>query len=382
MIKNFILKGRLKKGVILITSTFSFLCYSQDKLKHVDVQSYFYSYEIKDSTGYSEDGQEAYYAGSYKVWKKKEIGYFSRTVCDDCDSSSEWNWVNEFNNSDKSQIKKYSIQDGLPYGEWDFGKYEGRFNNGKQDGEWILHDVASSAKFTNGTYQGEQEDTLEIHEFYKEGIADGQWYTIKNGLRYNTYNFKDGKLDGEIITNFGGNNCIDKANYKNGVPNGSFILYKDRNTYDKDLYMKGSYNMGNPNGIWECKYGREYVKIEFLDSLELVRYTEVERSKKKTIEYFTSDNFSVNFENWFTILDINCTNKKNTEYFENGKTERIWHIGTDEFRKGKKDQEFHPNGKIKIEGVLDEYRKEFDMNGKLIKSSDNYKSLFDGQEVN
>lgn len=146
--------------------------------------------------------------------------------------------------------------------------------------------------------------------------------------------------------------------------------------------MKGSYNMGNPNGIWECKYGREYVKIEFLDSLELVRYTEVERSKKKTIEYFTSDNFSVNFENWFTILDINCTNKKNTEYFENGKTERIWHIGTDEFRKGKKDQEFHPNGKIKIEGVLDEYRKEFDMNGKLIKSSDNYKSLFDGQEVN
>lgn len=364
-------KGILKKGVIVITSIFSFLGYSQDKLKQSDLKSYYNSFELqRNSDSYS------------KEWIIKEIGYFSTNICRGAETENSW--IDGFNNSTKSEFVKYSILDSLPNGEWDFGKYKGRFINGKQDGEWILHDVATSPKFTNGTYQGEQKDTLEIHEFYKEGIADGQWYTLKNGVRYNTYNFKDGKLDGEIITNIGGNNCIDKANYKDGVPNGAFILYNDRTTYDKSMYIKGSYNMGNPNGFWEFSMSKYSItQIEFLDSLKVVRYTDIDHNKKKTVEYYNSENFSVSFKKWFkSPLIISSLNQKITEYYENGKIKRMWYSGTDEFRKGKKDQEFHSNGKIKIEGVLDEYRKEFDMNGKLIKSSDNYKSLFDGQKVN
>ena len=40
--------------------------------------------------------------------------------------------------------------------------------------------------------------------------------------------------------------------------------------------------------------------------------------------------------------------------------------------------EFYSNGKLKQEGVVNQYRKEYDINGKLIRSSSQFNSLSDG----
>lgn len=362
---------------IILSLTIIFFSFSQDSLKYFDYQSYFMSYDIKKSEILSEGG-EVFSGTLSKTWTKKEIGYLSRMICDDCDSVSEGNWVNKFNSSDKSQFTRFSIREGLPHGQWDFGNYKGEFNYGKQHGEWILNKVETNPSFKNGSYQGEQKDVLEIHEFYNQGVAEGQWYTIKNGVRYNTFNFKEGKLDREITLNIGLNNCSDKANFKDGLPHGSFIHYFDKMMYDKSMYVKGSYNMGSPNGIWEWSNNKVLVKIEFIDSLGIVRYTDFDRNNtKQIIEYDISGDFTVTQSKWFGDRNIVLSgkNKKYIDFYENGKIKRIWHSGTDEYREGKKDQEFYPNGNIKIEGVLDEYRKQYDINGKLIKTSGTYKSL-------
>lgn len=309
-----------------------------------------------------------------KEWLNKEIGYFSTKLCRGFETEN--NWINEFNSSDKSEFVKYSVKDSLPNGEWDFGQYKGNFINGKQDGEWILLEVETYTKYFEDGSEVEQKNTFEIHEFYKNGIADGQWYTIKNGVSYNTHSFKNGKLNGEIILKIGKNNCIDKANFIDGFPNGKFILYLDNSQNSK---IFGSYKMGIPNGTWGAILNnKELLKIEFIDSLGIVRYTDFDfHNRKQIIEYDISIDFNITQSRWFNDnnLSFYSKNKKYFDFYENGKIKRIWYSGTDEYRKGKKDQEFHPNGKIKIEGVLGEYRKEYDINGKLIKTSDNYKSF-------
>jgi hypothetical protein len=66
------------------------------------------------------------------------------------------------------------------------------------------------------------------------------------------------------------------------------------------------------------------------------------------------------------------------EKIENQKINSITYRGSNEFRNGKKEQEFYSNGKLKQEGVVNQYRKEFDINGKLIRSSLQFNSISDG----
>lgn len=70
---------------------------------------------------------------------------------------------------------------------------------------------------------------------------------------------------------------------------------------------------------------------------------------KRIILFYTSENFSVSFKKWFkSPLTISGLNQKITEYYENDKIKRIWHSGTDEFRKGKKTKNFIQMGKLKL----------------------------------
>lgn len=367
---------------------------AQDKLMQSDLKSYYTSYEIQPNSDTNE-----------KQWMNKQFGYFSTQICND--SEVETNWINSFNNSDKSDVVKFSIKDSLPNGYWDFGNYKGEFKNGKQDGEWILikieiyPDSPDNLYKLDKDYTGQKNDTSIVHEFYKNGIADGQWYRTKNSIRYNTFNFTEGKLNGEI--NVYGNKDAEtifgdfdffmseiNMTFLNGIPNGNFTLSTI------NFIKKGSYSLGIPSGKWEMyklSHNNEGYKVWNKDYYSI----EIDEKQSSIKESFFTSNSSDNFQkeyyvsnesvlfrqvNWFEC-QIKVKNFQLKKFYlsdkiENQKINYVIYKGSDEFRDGKKEQEFYKNGKIKQEGVVNQYRKEYDVNGSLIRSSLQFNSLFDG----
>ena len=336
-----------------------------------------------------------------KVWVKKEIGCLAEFTKEF--NISNWNEMKlKFSELEIDVDVKSSYFENLPHGHWDFGNYKGEFKNGKQEGEWIYLKIESNPCFYKDcgvgreSYSMEKIDTSIVHEFYKNGIADGQWYRIKNNIKQNTFNFVYGKLDGEINI-FGHSdakiifenryNQITEINMKflSGIPNGNFTLSCPGET------RKGSFNLGIPNGKWEVtdifedwitfppRY--EFYKKYSMEIDEQYSTIKVGRcyNQYETVYYVSNKNDVFKQFDWLDY-EIIVKDYKTTEFYENEKIENqkihmiIYH-GSDEFRNGKKEQEFYKNGKIKEEGVVNQYRKEYDINGKLIRSSQQFDTL-------
>jgi hypothetical protein len=172
-----------------------------------------------------------------------------------------------------------------------------------------------------------------------------------------------------------------KMNFLNGIPNGNFTI-----SFGDFIIRKGSYNLGIPKGKWEFSdiietvdgYNHGY-KLFRLDDYEIdEKYSVIKRYRHNTIygrEYYISDKDEAFKQfTWFDI-EILVKDYKETDLYENLKIRYITYHGSDEFRNGKKEQEFYKNGKIKEEGIVNQYSKEYDINGKLIRSSKNFYTL-------
>jgi hypothetical protein len=333
-----------------------------------------------------------------KVWVKKEIGYLSEFIKQY--GISNWNDMKlKFSELEKENKVISSYYENLPHGYWDFGNYKGEFKNGKQEGEWIYFKIESNPCFFKDcggdweSYSQEKIDTSIVHEFYKNGIADGQWFRIKNNIKQNTFNFINGKLDGEINIFgqsdakiiFGSDYQIPEINmnFSNGIPNGNFTLSCPGET------RKGCYSLGIPIGKWEVtdifedsrtfppsyKFYKKY-SMEIDEQYSTIKIGRYYKEYEKV--YYVSNKNDVFKQYDWLDYEIIVKNYKQIIFYENEKIEKIIYYGSDEFRNGKKEQEFYKNGKLKQEGVVNQYRKEYDINGKLIRSSSQFNSLWDG----
>jgi hypothetical protein len=403
----------MRIALILIVQLFPFFIFSQNEnneiIQNSEMASYFNSYDIikviKDEFNLEELNQKDWdkendeYYNFKKDWVKKEIGYLSEFI--KTYGISNWNHMKlKFIELEKNIDVKSSYYENLPHGYWDFGNYKGEFKNGKQNGEWILKKEESNSHFEFGEYVGELLDTVINHEFYDNGLAVGQWFTMKNGIRFNTLNFVDGKLDGQInlhVNNYAVNIFGDYVNrgieeinmiFLNGIPHGSFTW---SNQY---RICTGSYNLGIPNRKWDIykidwKNANKILCNEYKMEINEKYFTIKESNFKSNSsdnfekEYYISDKNGVFKQtNWFKykiiVNDYKETRFTMSEKIENQKITSIRYRGSDEFRNGKKEQEFYSNGKLKQEGVVNQYRKEYDINGKLIRSSSQFNSLWDG----
>lgn len=369
-----------------------------------ETTSFYYSYEIievmndsliSDADEYVDVENVSF--DYYEVLVKKKIGHLGEINLEG---------LNETEDSSSSAI------DPIYNGYVDFGNYKGNFINGKQDGEWIYLKINTNPKFINKKQVGEVTDTIIYHEFYKSGLADGQWFRFKNNMKQNTYNFNEGKLDGEIIEYFDDyfmRKTEIKTNYKNGIRHGFFSRIDNSYANDGSRFydsITGSFNLGIPVGKWEIVSSRE----EFVG---YTLYNENGEKLKERVFESKQENEEIEYEKpcqtiliqklndpqAYQNLDINsvlsmyselklrsqkrCGNYKETQFyksdkFENSKIETISYYGSDEYREGKKFLALYSNGKLKQEGVVNQYRKEYDINGKLIRSSTHFNSLWDG----
>jgi hypothetical protein len=412
----------MRIALILIVQLISLCIFSQNEnnaiIQNSEMASYFNFYditkEIKKEINIEElkqNEQTIFDMGDFeknkdnfnfnKVWVKKEIGYLAEFIKKY--GISNWNEMKlKFSELEKENKVISSYYENIPHGYWDFGNYKGEFKNGKQEGEWIYLKTESNPCFFKDcgvgreSYSQEKIDISIVHEFYKNGIAVGQWFRIKNNIKQNTFNFIDGKLDGEINI-FGhsdakiifGNSYINiteiNMNFSNGIPNGNFTLSCPGET------RKGSYSLGIPSGKWEVtdivenwstfppnyKFYKKY-SIEIDEQYSTIK---VERCYKDNegVYYVSNKNDAFKQFDWLDY-EIMVKNYKNIRYYENEKIENqkiryITYHGSDEFRNGKKEQEFYKNGKIKEEGIVNQYSKEYDINGKLIRSGTNFYTL-------
>lgn len=412
----------MRIALILIVQFISLCIFSQNEnnaiIHNSEMASYFNSYditkEIKKEINIEElkqNEQTIFDMGDFeknkdnfnfnKVWVKKEIGYLAEFIKKY--GISNWNEMKlKFSELEKENKVISSYYENIPHGYWDFGNYKGEFKNGKQEGEWIYLKIESNpCSFKDwgvgleSSYTGEKIDTSIVHEFYKNGIADGQWFRIKNNIKQNTFNFIDGKLDGEINI-FGQSdakiifenpyNQITEVhmNFLNGIPNGNFTLSSPNET------RKGIYSLGIPSGKWEVTdmieqsytppifefYKKYSMEIDEQYSIIKVRHF---YKKYEAVYYVSNKNDAFIQFDWLDY-EIIVKNGKLIRFYENEKIENqkihmITYHGSDEFRNGKKEQEFYKNGKLKEEGVVNQYRKEYDINGKLIRSSPQFDTL-------
>ncbi len=412
----------MRIALILIVQLFPLCIFSQNEnnaiTQNSEMASYFNSYditkEIKKEINIEElkQNEQTVFDIEYfernkdnfnfnKVWVKKEIGYLSEFIKKH--GISNWNDMKlKFSELEKENKVISSYYENLPHGYWDFGNYKGEFKNGKQEGEWIYLKIESNPCFFKDcgvgreSYSQEKIDTSIVHEFYKNGIADGQWFRIKNNIKQNTFNFIDGKLDGEINI-FGHSdakiifenryNQITEINMKflSGIPNGNFTLSCPRET------RKGCYSLGIPCGKWEVTdiiedWSTIHPSYEFYKkySMEIDEQYSIIKVKhfykKYEAVFYVSNKYDAFKQFDWLDYDIIVKNVKKTRFYENEKIENemihmITYHGSDEFRNGKKEQEFYKNGKIKEEGIVNQYRKEYDVNGKLIRSSPQFDTL-------
>ncbi len=396
----------MKTGYLIILLFISIAGNAQES--HFDeireTTSFYYSYEIIEVMNDSLISDADEYADVenvsfdyYEVLVKKKIGHLGEINLEG---------LNETEDSSSSAI------DPIYNGYVDFGNYKGNFINGKQDGEWIYLKIIENPKFINNKRVGEVTDTITYHELYTNGLADGQWFRYKNKMKQNTYNFKEGKLDGEIIEYFDDyfiRKTEIKTNFKDGIRHGFFSRIDNSYANDGSRFydsITGSFNLGIPIGKWEIVSSRkafvgytlynengEKLKERVFESKQENKEVEYERPCKTFVIQKLDDPQA------YETLDINsvlsmynelklrsqkrCGNYKETQFyksdkFEDSRIETISYYGSDEYREGKKFLAFYSNGKIKQEGVINQYRKEYDINGKLIRSSTQFNSLWDG----
>jgi antitoxin component YwqK of YwqJK toxin-antitoxin module len=390
MIKN-ILKNTLT-GISLIIG---FLGFSQDNESVVDSvfklttnsinkNNYYLTYEVNER--YQFDSEK----NKDLKWVKNnlEVLWVIPSMNLETTENVSWenvNWVEANSNPD---VFLCETTNNIPNGKW---KYKGsnktiigNFKNGLADGAW---DVTETI----------QNKTRHVHQEFRNGIPNGEWYEEHNGIKWYSHVFLNGKPNGLWLDNFrnkkreteyknGCKNGVCKTTvdgeieqlyyYSNGIINGEYFEYSN-NT----LIKKGSYDMGKPNKIWETYKIDKTTKIRYLayqydfSNILKVKITEnYSNSKPRKIEIY-ENNGDLIFGGVSSNKIVSCNqnngvcNKETITYFANGNTDKIVYGGSKEYLANKKFVSYFENGKIKYEGIFGGNLKHYDLTGKIVSQS-------------
>ena len=136
-------------------------------------------------------------------------------------------------------------------------RYVGKFENGKEVGEFKFYDITSSDYPVIIKTFFENSDSLFV-QFYTlsgqietEGVLNGRkrvgnWkYFYANGELMSEENYKDGKLEGEQLIYYPDGQVTEFAVYKNGLKDGVISKYSS----DGILIEEITYKEGKPNGM-------------------------------------------------------------------------------------------------------------------------------------
>lgn len=203
----------------------------------------------------------------------------------------------------QSEINQMNVQ-GQRHGVWkkyypdtDQLRYEGRFENDKEIGEFKFYcedckDKPSVVKTFN-----KKDDVAEVKYFSPKGklVSEGkmkgkerigEWiYYQKNSKEIMTReNYANGKLNGKMVTYYPNGKITEEIEYKNGIkegkndyysPDGILIkklIYRDGELHGPVLYydangnmlIEGNYKEGKKNGLWKYyKDGKVTVEETF-----------------------------------------------------------------------------------------------------------------------
>lgn len=139
-------------------------------------------------------------------------------------------------NSDLAEVQFFSKNGIL--------KSQGKMKGKKRIGKWIYY-------FNDGK-------TLLSEENYKDGTLDGQVITYyKNGKKTEVANYLKGKLHGKRIRYRDSGKETENFTYRNGVIHGPAIIYDEKG----EVYAKGNYKNGIKSGTWEFNMDGEMVKV-------------------------------------------------------------------------------------------------------------------------
>lgn len=114
-------------------------------------------------------------------------------------------------------------------------KSEGKYDNGKQVGEWKFYHQNTKLEQTG--------------KFNKQGKPDGVWrWYYDSGQLLREENFRAGLKDGMSVEYDENGNIIQEGEYINGAEEGPWVELTG------DVYIKGNYRDGLRNGSWSCYY--------------------------------------------------------------------------------------------------------------------------------
>ncbi|MBG6132327.1 antitoxin component YwqK of YwqJK toxin-antitoxin module [Aquimarina sp. EL_43] len=188
--------------------------------------------------------------------------------------------------------QKYNAFDanGKRHGKWqkkykdsDQLRYEGKFDHGKEIGEFKFYKPINGEFPTAIKTFSKDNDTVGVKYFTQKGkvISEGQmigknrigiwkYYHKGSDKIMMTEQYQSGKLEGEQLTYFENGQLTEKALYINGKQNGKRIMYSDTGviikefTYENDqlhgitkyydtngiLIIEGNYKRGRKDGMW------------------------------------------------------------------------------------------------------------------------------------
>lgn len=140
-------------------------------------------------------------------------------------------------------------------------RIEGFVENGMKTGQWIEYntqgEISWIKSYVNGLLEGTSlrmtfRNQVDLMVNYKQDVQDGPWTSYKFGKVIEQRNYKDGKLDGTVMTyddrTF---NLRQEVQYKDGLQDGYFKYYDDQGNVSLEYeYRKGEKVSG---GIVEKK---------------------------------------------------------------------------------------------------------------------------------
>ena len=228
-----------------------------------EIGSFYFSYERKRNIQESEIiGNLENKIDENSYWKKKECGLWMVMIGDIHKEGGGYKTFDEWYNDYKKNINKQLIGKSIlnkPDGEWSYkdGRYEvkGNFIQGKPNGKWEYRyyekHILKSEKIEN----------------YKDGVPDGEWFVLVDGIKdiYSVENFVLGKREGLCYLNYDYEKKVEEImeiHFKNGIPNGKYsIYYMGWKTGEKKIFMNGIHENGYIKEM-EMIYQPEYEKNE------------------------------------------------------------------------------------------------------------------------
>ena len=125
------------------------------------------------------------------------------------------------------------------------GRHNGKINNGKWDGPFVIY---------------HQNGQLSAKGDYKKGEPEGPWVTYySNGQLWLKGTYQNGDQEGPWVEYHKNGQLSYKGDYKNGQKNGSWVNYWSNG----QLFFKGDYKNYKREGRWVGYYKDGTIKKEW-----------------------------------------------------------------------------------------------------------------------